>query len=1695
MSFGQNLTASSIKFVTMSGNAQTQLAVSQVSTISSLYYTSTLGTSWATLSGASGLPSATATNYSAGAVSGDGQIIAVAANGGYLYTSNNAGASFTNTNPNTPFIYLPFETAPVNGAIGGTTLTVTGSPTLVTGIVGSKAVYFNNTINGSNGTQYIHGTISLMPSFTVSFWFNLQTFVSSYYQVLFSMYSTGVQIYINNVTQQIGMVVPSGSGTGLVISPFTSIALNTWYNVTLTFQTGGSYYFYLNNLLITSGAAVGTGTFTSTNFSLGTYDNSIGTPFNGYIDDLKIYNSAITFTPMVPANWNNVAVSNSGTYMLATVANGGLFMSSNSGSTWSQVTSELLAANWSSLAISATGQYMLAYSAPVVVQLQMTGLTGAATVSYTVNGVNWTVSASSNNGGSQSPFTAFNNTNGDAWLSDNTTQRYSLYGVVNSNAATTSVIDVGTVAGEYLQVQSSVPIVMYSFALGIGLNVWPMVNIPKTYYIIGSNDGVNWYTLQTGTTNFSEWTGASNYIIINQSGVQTLSGTTSGNITTVAGAYATNPYTYFRLIGTSLLNNGGATYMEIGELYINFNGGGQAYSTNFGSTWQNGYALATPSLSLSGSGQYALGATSITNYVVSNYLAGFSTGTYSTPIFSPVLNASTNIPVASAISTTGQYMVLVTTNTSGANVYYSTNYGANFTGLTIGSTPMTTCAISADGSYMTVSNGTMVYQLNNSNGQYLLTVSEGGSNVLPISPKIYTTKDVTITKTGIVVDYIDNTGSAATQTMSFANKTLSINNGLNITSGDTNLSGALVVTGNSNLQSAVQINSTLSVASNSALGGTLTVVGAVNMNNTLNVSGASALNSLGVSGGLTSNTVDVSGTSRLRNTLQVDGAATVNSLTVVGASALNSTLAVAGNSALSGTLNVTGASNLASSLVVAGASSLGGSLGVTGATTLGNSLVVAGETTMNGVTTINNNVVVNAPLTVAGAAQMNSSLGVTGVATMNNDANVGRNLNVSGTAIVTGTTALVGATTVTGAASLGSNLSVAGNSTLDGTLNVAGNSALNGTLAVGGTIAVTGTSNLNGAMNVQGASRLYNVVQVDGAATLGNVLTVAGVTTMNNGATVNGTSALNGAVTVAGSAVLNSSLGVTGAATLNSTLAVTGATTLSNVTVSGDESVAGSLTVVSATALQNTLDVQGTSHLHSSAQVDGAVTLGSSLTVAGATTMNGATVNGTVTVTGSTKLQSSLDVTGAAIIESTLAVTGATTLAGPSQINNSLGVTGAATLGSVTVSGASQMNSTLGVNGAATVGGTMTVAGATQVNNILGVTGSATIGGAVMITGATQVNNTLGVQGNSTLAGELNVNGIAQLNNAVNVIGSTTLFGTLGVNGASTFDNAVGIAGATTLNGLTIVNDNMTVNGKVTNGQFTVNTKSAINSTLAVSGATTLGSSIAVTGASHLGNTLLVDGASTLGSTLAVTGASTLGNSLTVAGASQLNNSLAVSGAASLNSTLAVQGNSTFQNNVTVHGNLTVLGGQTSVNTVSMEVKDNAILIADNNTADVLESGLQIQYQPIGASAPLYAGIKRIPVTGQFALFTGATSKISETEPSTGTDIYAGIIADSFACTSDINLKKNIVNLDGALDKIDNIRGVYHEWIDENQSKDRQIGVIAQEVEAIYPELVTKGENGYLSVNYPKLTAVLIQAVKELKAIVCGSYSQTESKK
>ncbi|MCP4566449.1 MAG: hypothetical protein GY841_02580 [FCB group bacterium] len=107
---------------------------------------------------------------------------------------------------------------------------------------------------------------------------------------------------------------------------------------------------------------------------------------------------------------------------------------------------------------------------------------------------------------------------------------------------------------------------------------------------------------------------------------------------------------------------------------------------------------------------------------------------------------------------------------------------------------------------------------------------------------------------------------------------------------------------------------------------------------------------------------------------------------------------------------------------------------------------------------------------------------------------------------------------------------------------------------------------------------------------------------------------------------------------------------------------------------------------------------------------------------------------------------------------------------------------------------------------------------------------------------------------------------------------------------------------------------------------------------------------------------------------------------------------------------------------------------------------------------------------------------VGETNPAFRIDCIGNIRCAILVETSDMRLKKNISSIDNALDKIGAIRGVSFEWNDQvEENSGNQLGVIAQEVESILPELVLTDNKGYKSVSYTKLTAVLIEAVKELK--------------
>jgi hypothetical protein len=107
-----------------------------------------------------------------------------------------------------------------------------------------------------------------------------------------------------------------------------------------------------------------------------------------------------------------------------------------------------------------------------------------------------------------------------------------------------------------------------------------------------------------------------------------------------------------------------------------------------------------------------------------------------------------------------------------------------------------------------------------------------------------------------------------------------------------------------------------------------------------------------------------------------------------------------------------------------------------------------------------------------------------------------------------------------------------------------------------------------------------------------------------------------------------------------------------------------------------------------------------------------------------------------------------------------------------------------------------------------------------------------------------------------------------------------------------------------------------------------------------------------------------------------------------------------------------------------------------------------------------------------------------------GDATLTGVLTQS----SDARLKTNIKQLSSSLNKIEQLSGYSYNWIDTTaRSKDIQIGLIAQEVEALYPELVRKDGNGYLSVNYSGLVPVLIEATKEQQATINAQKSKIQS--
>jgi hypothetical protein len=107
----------------------------------------------------------------------------------------------------------------------------------------------------------------------------------------------------------------------------------------------------------------------------------------------------------------------------------------------------------------------------------------------------------------------------------------------------------------------------------------------------------------------------------------------------------------------------------------------------------------------------------------------------------------------------------------------------------------------------------------------------------------------------------------------------------------------------------------------------------------------------------------------------------------------------------------------------------------------------------------------------------------------------------------------------------------------------------------------------------------------------------------------------------------------------------------------------------------------------------------------------------------------------------------------------------------------------------------------------------------------------------------------------------------------------------------------------------------------------------------------------------------------------------------------------------------------------------------------------------------------------------------------TGSLVVTGDVdADNFNTTSDKKLKTDLIRIEGALDKIEKLNGYTFNWLEEyNEDRTRQIGLIADEVYEVQPELISNRsillggkEEEIKLLDYSKVTALLLEGIKEL---------------
>ncbi|PCJ89397.1 MAG: hypothetical protein COA57_02015 [Flavobacteriales bacterium] len=147
------------------------------------------------------------------------------------------------------------------------------------------------------------------------------------------------------------------------------------------------------------------------------------------------------------------------------------------------------------------------------------------------------------------------------------------------------------------------------------------------------------------------------------------------------------------------------------------------------------------------------------------------------------------------------------------------------------------------------------------------------------------------------------------------------------------------------------------------------------------------------------------------------------------------------------------------------------------------------------------------------------------------------------------------------------------------------------------------------------------------------------------------------------------------------------------------------------------------------------------------------------------------------------------------------------------------------------------------------------------------------------------------------------------------------------------------------------------------------------------------------------------------------------------------------------------------------------------------------------------AAIQVVLRTAGVSYINGGNVGIGTTTPLERLHVIGNIFASgTITELSDQRFKKDIKQLENALDNVLQLRGVNYymnteRFYEYNLSDKKQIGFIAQEVEKVLPELVVTHEDGYKSLDYMKMTPILVEAIKEQQQIMKNQEEEIEKQK